>query len=263
MKTLILATLFLCSLTTLGTPLEVNEIIKKGDLLYAQREDMNNVFKARDLFMQEFATQPQSRALLWRLSMVDYYIGHLAFQEETRKKYYREGIERAQTCIDLTKHNPKAECYFWLATNQALLKKESGIIALAFGIGDIIELLKKSKEIDPHYAGAGAYRTLALAYFKAPALFGGDSDKAFQYIKKAIKITPREPLNYYFYVKLLVEEGEKEKAMKVATDYLKANKPHKFPYFESNTAYKNLQIFQKTNHLADSDADPDPDPDKD
>lgn len=261
MKTLTLLTFFLYTLATLGATSpssfppnsKLSGIIEKGDFLYSQREDMNNVFKARDLFLQEFRSHPNNIEILWRLSMVDYYIGHLAFEEKTRIKYFKEGIKLGNKCLELSKEDPKAECYFWLATNSALAKKESGIISLAFNIDDIIELLEKSKEIDPGYAGAGAYRTLALVYFKAPALFGGNSKKAFQYIKEAIEIRPHEPLNYYFYVKLLMQDGEQKEAMKVASSYLQENKPQKFPYFESNTAYKNLEYFKKTKKLPEED----------
>jgi len=253
MKCLTLLTFFLYSLTTLGSPSKINDAIQKGDTLYSLRKDMNNVFKARDLFWQAYESHPNNPMLLWRLSMVDYYIGHLAFEKKRRIKYFREGVELGNKCIELSKENPMAECYFWLATNRALAKKESGILGLAFNIGDIIKLLEKAKTLKPDYAGAGSYRTLALVYFKAPALFGGNSDKAFRYIKEAIKIKPHEPLNYFFYVKLLLDNGEPEKAMVVATRYLKENKPRKFPYFESNTAYKKLEIFKQTKTMPQSD----------
>lgn len=226
--------------------------LQKGDAFYNEREDLSKAYQALALYEKHLDENPGSIEALWRASMANYYVGHLLKKEDKRINHYKKGVTQGKLCVDLAK-NHKVECYFWLATNTALLKKENGIFSLAFGIGGIIKLFDKALKIDSHYAGSGPYRMLALLYYKAPGFLGGDDEKAYSYIKKAISQSPNEPLNYYIYIKFLNEDGKIDEALKIGNDFSKVADKKKFAFFESRTAYKNIQHFLQTKELPKKD----------
>ncbi len=245
--------LFLFSLCLNLFAVDLQESLKKGDDLYEQREEIQNVLAAQKIYEEALAQNPKEPELMWRLSMVHYYIGHLDKDSDIRIKHYELGVDLGEKCVELSKAKPLVGCYFWLATNTALLKKEIGIFSLAFNISGIIDLFEEAKKIDPLYAGSGPYRMLALLYYKAPAILGGDNEKDFENMKLAIKNSPEEPLNYYFYVRLLIGEEQLEEAKKITGQFLEKPRPQSWPFFESKTAYKNLVVFYNTGKLPKKD----------
>lgn len=216
--------------------------LKQGDLLYSKRAKIENAYQALSLYTKHLDREPSDVNALWRASMANYYIGHLLKKEEQRLSHYKKGIDQGKLCIAYSKKK-LVECYFWLATNTALLKKENGIFSLAFGIGGIISLFEEALQIDPKYAGSGPYRMLALLYYKAPGFLGGDTEKAYRYIEKSIELSPNEPLNYFFHIKFLKDDGELEEAMKIANHTKKVINPEKLSFLESRTAYQNILYF--------------------
>lgn len=223
-----------------------------GDKLYAERENLEKAYQALSLYEKHLDLEPDSIEALWRASMANYYVGHLLSNDSKRIDHYRKGVKQGIQCAELTK-DKKVECYFWQATNMALLKKEHGILSLALGISNVIKIYEKALLIDSHYAGSGPYRMLALLFYKAPGFLGGDELKAYEYIKKAIEQSPKEPLNYYFYIKFLVEDNEVEQALKIAKLFAKDTSDSTFSYFESRTAFKNINIFLATKELPKKD----------
>jgi hypothetical protein len=225
----------------------VDGLLIKGDELYAQREDIEKANKALIIFEKYNKNYPNEVEGLWRLSMGYYYIGHLLEGKKNRfnrKDYFRKGLEAGKKCEMLTP-KPKVECYFWQATNLALLEQEKGIFSLAFSLDDIIKLLEKAKDTNATYASAGAYRTLSILYSKAPRFLGGDNSKARDYIKKAISLAQNEPLNIVFYAKFLINEDNKPKAIQVVSNFIKKADPNKFPFYESKNAFSELKYFLK------------------
>lgn len=94
---------------------------------------------------------------------------------------------------------------------------------------------------------------LSLLYKKAPGFLGGDEERSFTYIKKAMEQSSDEPLNYYFYIKFLMEEGKEEEALKVANTFASSHEKTVFSYFESRNAFKNIMLFIKTKELPKDD----------
>ncbi len=220
----------------------------QGDQLYEKRENIDNAHQALYFYNKYLDKNPKDKEGLWRASMANYYVGHLIEGHRKRKGHYKAGIKQGNACLENSKE-PIVECYFWLATNTALLKKEQGILTLVIGIGHIITLYGKALKIDPHYASSGPYRMLALLYYKAPGFLGGDVKKAYSYIEKSILQSPSEPMNTFFLIKFLNDDSKTVEAMSIANKYIKNLKDTKFPYLESRNAYKKILHFIKTKEL--------------
>ena len=232
---------------SISNTVKYQKLLKKADALYAQRKKFEKAKKALLLFQEYNRENPNSVEGLWRLSMGNYYVGHLLEGRKNsfnRKKHFLEGLKAGKEC-ELNAKKPKVECYFWQATNLALLEQENGIISLAFSLDDIIKLLEKAKETNPTYASAGAYRTLSILYSRSPAFLGGDNEKARSYIKKAISLAPNEPLNVVFYAKFLISDDNKPKAIQIISNFIKKADPQSFPFYESKNAYNELNYFLK------------------
>lgn len=217
-------------------------LLSEGDSLYKQRQEIQNVEKALDLYQNFLKKNKNSSDALWRISMTYYYLGHKSAKSSRREKYFRKGVDFGNKCAAISKRK-KVECIFWLATNTALLNKELGVLSLAFGIGEMIDLFEESRKLDDDYASSGPYRMLALLYFKAPGFLGGDENKAFEYIKKAIKRSPNEPLNVYFYLTFLVKDKQSEKAFEIAKQFKSQANPKNFQFYESESAYTKIVYF--------------------
>ncbi len=221
------------------------KLLIKADKLYAERKDVNQAKKALEAFKQYNRNAPKDPAGLWRMSMAYYYIGHLLPGRKNRlnrKNYFSKGIEAGQSCVKYSLR-PKVECFFWQGTNLALLEQERGLVSLAFGLNEVIDLLEKAKKIDPHYASAGAYRTLSIIYHRAPRFLGGDSEKSEKYIKKSMTLFPNEPLNIIFYAKYLIDRDQQAKAKKVIQLFLKKANPKRFSFLESKSSFTELKYY--------------------
>ena len=224
-----------------------SKLLDKGDKLYSQRENFEKAKEALTIFEQynkEITGDPEG---LWRVSMAYYYVGHLLPGKKNRfqrKDYFSKGVEAGKKCQKFSKA-PRVECYFWQGTNLALLLQEKGILSMAFSLDEIIDLLEKARQTDPHYASAGAYRTLAILYHKAPGFLGGDEKKALHYSLKSMELAQNEPLNVAVYAKMMDDLDQESKALDKISSFLSDAKPDKFPFFESKNAYKELLYFQK------------------
>lgn len=234
--------LFADTLTRVETDLNI------GDEFYDLRGQIENAYKAQALYKKHFDNFPKDPEGLWRMSMVNYYIGHLTAEKKQRMSYFRDGVNFGERCVSESE-SKMVQCFFWLATNKALLQKDQGILNLAFGIGGLIDLFSKALTLDPLYAGAGPHRMLGLLYYKAPGFLGGDDKKGYFHINEAIKLKPDEPLNYYFYIKFLINDDKTEQALLEAKDFISKRGTKPFEFFESQTAFNNINYFIQNKKL--------------
>lgn len=219
--------------------------IKIYDQYYAQRSNIENVFKAVKGHLKLLKKNPQSIDLLWRLSMEYYFLGHKSTNEEKKLLYHQKGIQYGKLCSQLA-HGKRVECPFWQATNLALYLQEKGLFSIAFKIKEIIRTYKKAEDLDPLYLGAGPLRMQSIFYYKAPRILGGDHKLAIKLIEKAIKLAPKEPLNYHFYLQYLTNDGQEKKGKEVARQAVNSIDPSNIPFYESRGAFKDIVKFLET-----------------
>lgn len=222
----------------------VLEKITMGDKFYEERKDFKSAMRALELFNEALKESPNSVEALWRSSMANYYIGHLKESAEERLAFYKQGEKLGEKCMDISDKR-KVECIFWTATNKILLKKEAGKLSLAFGISKVTNLFKLAVEVDPSYASYGPYRMLSLIYRKLPGFLGGDNQRSYSYILKALEKEPHDPLILKTYLKFLVEDKNLEKALMLAKEYLKNSKLPPDKFLEAQNAHQDIKDFYK------------------
>jgi tetratricopeptide (TPR) repeat protein len=226
--------------------------LERADLLYQERANVIKAKEALTIYQKELLLKPDDKELLWRASMANYFVGHLETDRGIRKKHFKEGLRQAENCINVAA-GKMVECFFWHATNLALLKKTEGPFSMAFGLSDIINSYEKARLLNPLYVSAGPYRMLALLYFKAPGFLGGNTKKSYEYIEKAIELSPNEPMNHFCKIRFLVSDNKVDEAIKVAETFKKIHAESKFELYESKKAFNNMMLFLETKKVPKED----------
>ncbi|MFM8316197.1 MAG: TRAP transporter TatT component family protein, partial [Deltaproteobacteria bacterium] len=132
-------------------------------------------------------------------------------------------------------------CHFWTGINKALYGESVGILKMLTSLSKIEEHLKKTAEIDPGYAEAGAWRVLGVINQKVPSIFGGSRNEAIKDFRKAIHLVPREPMNYLFLARVLMDDEEsKPEALKVTRAAIQQPVPS-YEYVESLEARREVE----------------------
>lgn len=215
---------------------------KDGDRAFRERRNPEKARIALEKYRGTFKKNPEDWEAAWRVAMAAYFVGiRLTQDSETLEQLYAEGRDAG---LGGTTKNPKcAPCYFWGAINYALYADTIGILKLLFALGTLEEYLKKSIELQPDYAYAGAYRLLGTVEEKLPGIFGGSDDEARRYYELAIQTAPEEPLNYIFLARLLENEfDERGEALRIANLGLKVPAPTP-DRLEAADALKDLETF--------------------
>ncbi len=174
---------------------------RSGDVAFRARAAEGEAREALRVYRELYLQNPSDVAGTWRLAMAAYYVGfRLTPDEDLRKDIYAEGRDAGFAGAKLDTRC--AACHFWGALDLALYGNTVGIFKMFFALGDLRDHLNEVVKIDPHYGYGGAYRMLGMIEQKLPGILGGSNDRAREYFDKAIEISPDEPLNYLFLVRL-------------------------------------------------------------
>lgn len=249
-KTILIGILFFLPVDSLGV---VHLLDSNFDAFQAQLDLADSHFKGRENIANAHIALNQYRQLAtehedekgevsWRISMACYFVGFKDAGTSNEKiKLFEEGIRAAD--FALFKNKNCSGCYFWKAINLALLGERKGVVQSLFMLKEIRRNLLRSIELDPYYAGAGAYRLLGVIEESLPGLLGGSNDKAIFYFEKAISLVPNEPLNYHALALLHKKHFHQfDKAKQIAIQGVAAINEQSYDRFESREAI--LQIRQ-------------------
>jgi len=215
----VLAVFFSSALSLAMTDLKAGSsqelALERADAAFLKREDPTEALRSlteyRELAKSTHDADPR---ILWRLAMASYFAGLRLETDEARKAaHFSEGREAGLASIRLSPSC--AECQFWTAINMALYGQSRGVVSMLFTLGEIRERLLGSAKLDPTYVQGGAYRALGMIERKLPGVLGGSSQRAEDYLKKAIQVAPEEPLNYLFLAQFYAEDANDTKQAKL------------------------------------------------
>ncbi|MGM0546400.1 MAG: tetratricopeptide repeat protein [Bacteroidota bacterium] len=209
----------------ISTDLAAQNLFKDGKKLYEQRHanansyqaDSTNINKAIGLLQAalEKNIKPEESAIYLLRSY--YFKGVFTdLPQNQQKEVFRKGRALGEKMMD--RFPDSVPIKFWYAANVGRWADvHSFARAATSGIS------KKLREVcediitnDSTYQGGGGYRILAQVHFYSPnipIIMGWPSkDKAFELIKKAMKIDPNHPSNRVLYAQLLLEFDQKKDA---------------------------------------------------
>lgn len=201
------------SIPSSGNPL------KKGDELFQFREKESSLRQTVHYYREALKQPGNGKEASWKFAMAAQSLAARYVKDEnTQKEIFLEAATVAKQAAE--QFPDCGPCHFWTAINMALYGQTVGAFKMLFTLGEIKERLEKSAELDPRHALGGPYRVLGTIYQELPGIIGGDVEKAAEYFEKAIALLPQEPLNYLALVKLLSDQGNKEKALLKAQEAL-------------------------------------------
>jgi tetratricopeptide (TPR) repeat protein len=181
---------------------------ERGDEAFRKRVEPERAKEALENYRALIQERPQDVEAAWRFSMASYFVGMRIAPQSDRAKIFSEGRDVGQKAVAL--RSDCAPCHFWTAINMALYGKEVGIFKTLFTLAEIREHLKKALEADPKYANAGAQRLLGAVEENLPGILGGSDVRALEYYQDALRVSPEEPLNYLFLVRLLFKQNRNQ-----------------------------------------------------
>ncbi|WP_435235017.1 tetratricopeptide repeat protein [Psychromonas sp. PT13] len=159
-----------------------------------------------------FATTPSDTLLDIQHQWAQCY--YEVSNEDNKIDCLEKNIMSNQEALNNTPDNN--ELKVWLAINNSTLAGAKG------GLG-ALSLVKKSKKLleqviatDPTILDGSAYTSLGSLYYQVPGWpigFGND-DKAEKMLKQAITISPNGIDSNYFYADFLLQDGQKDEAIK-------------------------------------------------
>ena len=188
----------------------VAALLQQGDALYAQRADLAKARQAAQTYQKALAADPRSLEAAWKAARAWYWVGQHTRDEEARLAAFEKGIAAAKQAVAIAPQAPQG--HYWLGVNYALYGKAKGIAKSLELIDPIKEEMHKVIALDPDFDHGGPYRVLGRLYFKVPGIFGGDNDKAIEYLKTAIAKGPRMWLNHLYLAEVYIDEDECTKA---------------------------------------------------
>lgn len=124
----------------------------------------------------------------------------------------------------VTAHPDDAELLIWRGIIRSTYAGiEGGLGALKY-VRSSKEDLERALTLDDQALSGSAYGSLGLLYLKVPGwpVSFGDSDKAREYLDKALSINPDGIDTNYFYAELLAEDGRYAEAQQYANKALAA-----------------------------------------
>ena len=140
---------------------------------------------------QAQTSNPTDYEIAWRLAKFNYYLGDHTTDDTEQEKAFHDGIEAGKLAVKLDGNRP--EGHFWLGANYGGYAKISTLAGLT-DIDNIKREMEAVIKINEGYEGGSAYLGLGQMYLKAPRIFGGDVDKAIDYLEKGLKVGPNNGL---------------------------------------------------------------------
>jgi tetratricopeptide (TPR) repeat protein len=196
---------------------QLAELVKHSDDLYAQREDLGKLREALKLLRRARGSDPQNFEVQWRISRADYFLGDNTADEKESAKAFKEGVDAGKAARALEKN--RAEGYFWYGANLGGQSENDTLTGLT-SIGDIRDSMNKVIEIDPSFEGASAFDALAQVEM-GTRLTGGSNEKAVEYLQKGMQYSKDNSYIYEHLAEAYVDMSKKAEAKKQIDTLLK------------------------------------------
>lgn len=188
----------------------VEEIIKKGDECYWERENQDKAKEAKRYYEEAIRLDSNNYEAYWRLAKVIYFLASKLPNKE-KERFLREGIEIAQKATKL--QFDRAEGHFWFASllgAYAAIKGKKGFSYLAEIKKEFTLALKYDSTVEE---GSG-FTALGRIYYQLPSFMGGSLEKSLDYLLRAKRISPNNPYTKLYLADTYLSLKRKEEAKK-------------------------------------------------
>jgi tetratricopeptide (TPR) repeat protein len=157
------------------------------------------------------AADPRRPAGYWKAARACVLVGQLREGKEARADTFVRGLRTTQLLLE--QDDSVAEGHYYYALNLGLLAKERTSRGHE-AVKEMLPHLEKAAELDPDLDEAGAFRTLALVYLRAPGwpTSVGDEEAGLDYARLAVEQSSGHPGNHLALAEALLANGERDEA---------------------------------------------------
>jgi len=179
-----------------------------ADELYRQRTDLPAIQRSINLLEQ--TADGEDDEVYWRLARAHFFLGQQAPSAVQASAYFSKGAVAGEIA---TRSNPNSVApQFWYGVNLALLAQNEMLWSAMRHIRRAQHALRRAKEIDASFHGAGSVRVLGRIQHKVPRILGGSKRRAQESYEEAIRIAPENTVTRMYFAELLHEVGKEEAA---------------------------------------------------
>jgi tetratricopeptide (TPR) repeat protein len=197
------------------------ERIAEADALYEGREDLAKARVAVASLRQARTADYGNYEAAWKLARACFYVGDRTDNASERDDVFRDGTEAGKAAVQLQPDKPDG--HFWLGANYGGAAAHSTIANMS-SFQDIKREMEAVLKIDESYQGYSVYLGLGRLYLQAPRVFGGDSQKAIEYLEKGLKLNPNNTL-MRFHLAEAYEANNRDAEAKKQIETLMATTP--------------------------------------
>ena len=167
--------------------------------------ESNFITRAQTAFQtaqRAYSTNATNLSIALNLALAAFDFAEFSKSDIERERLARIGIGAADVAISLDPDSAAAHYYLGLNIGQLARTKKLGALKL---VADMERALKRSIELDPKYANAGALRTLSVLYLEAPGwpMSIGNKTQARTLMLRALELAPSYPASHLNYMEAL------------------------------------------------------------
>jgi tetratricopeptide (TPR) repeat protein len=160
------------------------QYLAQAQQFYAQRADLMRLREGIIGLRQARTVEPGNYDAAWQFAKFNYYLATHTDNSAERERAFREGIEAGKAAVAL--QDGKPDGHFWLGANYGAAA-QSSVLAGLTTVGEIQKEMDTVLRLNEGYQDGSAYMVLGLVYLRAPALAGGDPQKAVEMMEKGLR----------------------------------------------------------------------------
>lgn len=167
---------------------------------------------AQEQALQEaIRTDPADFELLWRVARLRYRQSDREADSARASTLSKQGWDAAEAAKKA--NAARVEGYYWTALCAGIYARNAGAVeAVRSGVAQtVLENAEQAAAIDPAYEAAGPLRVLGCYWANLPWPLG-DTERAADYLRRAVSLAPREASNHFFLAEVQIELGEEDAA---------------------------------------------------
>lgn len=190
-----------------------DKLIKRGDRYLDNRgKGRQWCVKAIESYEKALAVETGSVEASWKLARACYWLGKHTDGDDAKLAIYKKGIDVAKRAISLDAKS--VESHFWLGVSYGKYGETKGIMNSLALVDPIKKEMQIVLELDESFDGGGGHRVLGRLYHKLPGIAGGDTEKALDHLKKALKFDESRLLNHLFLAEVYIAADDEKNARK-------------------------------------------------
>ncbi len=193
---------------------------KVADYLYQSKEVPQNLETAL-LYYKRAKGYSDKPGLEWKITRVYWILAKRAINKKERMKYYKEGIKSGALAVEMDKDNTNAHLWYSLIVGSSAM--EQGAMNTIYNLDRIKSGFETALKLDK--TNSNAYAGLSSWYYHIPALLGGNKNKAFELIEKAINVEPNYTAPRILKAEFLINEKKYSQAFRALETVIQIDNP--------------------------------------